>query len=121
MALLVILILGYIAVGVGLIRLSMWLTKRIPFLALRIAIHTAVFTFWFMPGMAASEGGAMPGPMWLIVLEALEQNDPLDWPTVAKMFGACWGVTWIVTLCGAGIFRWLQKKESAAGVRNRLP
>ena len=121
MAPLVIAVLVYIALGVGLISLSMWLTRRIPFLALRIAIHTAVFSFWFMPGMAASEGGAMPGPMWLIVLDAVKQNDKLDGPAVARMFGACWGVTWIVTLGAAGIFRGLRKKDAAAGIHNRLP
>lgn len=118
MVLLVIAILVYIAIGVGLIRLSIWRTKRIRSFALRIAIHTAVFTLWFTPGLAATEGGAMPGPLWLIALDARQK---LDHPLVVEMFLACWVVTWIVTLGGVAIWRPFPKKESADGGRKRSP
>ncbi|MEO5912597.1 MAG: hypothetical protein ABIS50_00075 [Luteolibacter sp.] len=124
MALLLIVILVYIALGVGLIRLSMLFAKRIPFPALRIAIHTAVFTFWFMPGLAASEGGAMPGPMWLIILDAIQRGAitrQIDVAMILKMTGTCWGIAWIVGFGLDCICRRWEKKQSAGGGRKRWP
>lgn len=108
----------YVAIGVGLIRLSMWLTKRIAAPAIRIAFHTAVFTLWFMPGFSASEGGAMPGPLWLIALNSQKDTDLLS---VAEAFVVCWLVVWAVAFCGNWLFRPLEEKKSTEDEHNRLP
>lgn len=112
---LLLVVLVYIALGIGLIWLSMRLAKRIPFPALRIAIHTAVFTFWFMPGMAVGEGGAMPVPLWLIVLDPKQRLDP---PLVIIVFGACWAIAWLVAF---GLGRWWEKKQAVPRFRKNFP
>ncbi len=113
---LLLLIVGYIVIGFGLIRLSMFLTKHIPFLAKRtpllaqrVAIHTAVFTFWFMPGLSVGEGGAMPCPMWLVLLEPRQGSNVPMVVIIFGLFAVFWVITWVVTLGVTYICAWCGK------------
>jgi hypothetical protein len=124
-------IIAYVAFGIGLLWLSVRLARRIRSAIFRAAIHAAVFAAWFSPGLDVGEGGAMPAPLLLLfwdstsrLLSDLRTEPGNPWPLHYWRQGMFWGIiilaiVWVVAfliiLCIAGIRRrWLRKNELTA-------
>ena len=142
MDLFTLLVIGYPLFGLGLMWLSFRFTRSIRSIAIRAAIPAVVFAFWFTPGAAVGEGGAMLVPMWMEFYgdlsryqevraneAAYQQLDstlramspahatPLQiWhKTIGEellMFAAVWLAAYLVILGLAIIRHWLQKRTS---------
>jgi hypothetical protein len=96
MILLLILIIGYVAFGIGLLWLSVRLTRSIPSLVGRAAIHGAVFALWFSPGMFAGNGGRIPGPLWLALLT---HKSAFSLYVSGRTFVFVWAFAFVVAFC----------------------
>jgi len=129
MELFALIVVLYVALGVGLLVLSVTLARRIPAAALRLLIHSGVFAAWFSPGGVAGEGGAGPAPLWLAFLDSTwhlfstmrtETGQYNPWPlhwwwqgtrAGIVVLGIVWGATFGVLLCVAGVRHFLRKNE----------
>ncbi|HEY4076844.1 MAG TPA: hypothetical protein VGM26_07915, partial [Rhizomicrobium sp.] len=64
------LLAGYITLGIFLVWISARLARRMPRPALRVAIPGAVFAMWFAPGLWVGHGGACPARILILFLKS---------------------------------------------------
>jgi hypothetical protein len=63
----------YVALGGGLLWLSVWIVKRFRSGTLRSAIYAGIFALWFSPGILVGEGGVGPAPLWYVFIVNITQ------------------------------------------------
>src|SRR4051812_44033919 len=108
MGTLLILAVAYAAFGIWLVSLSVRLARSVPSLFRRAAIHSAIFSVWFSPGLIGGNGGALPVPLWL----ALVANKPVYALWVSGVtFVVVWAISCVVAVGAAGIRHRFRRDE----------